>query len=139
MGTITKSVALILVLLATASSASAQLPTATILGIVRDSGAGVMPGVTLTVTNADTALSRSTVSEPDGSYRFPALPVGRYEGRAAIDGFRTAGRDGLTLTVGQEAVVNFSLEVGALAETVSVTISVPCAWKVIASVASAMP
>ena len=120
-----RSIALILLLLATASSASAQLPTATILGIVRDSGAGVMPGVTLTVTNADTALSRSTVSESDGSYRFPALPVGRYEVRAAIDGFRTAVRDGLTLTVGQEAVVNFSLEVGALAETVSVTAEAP--------------
>ena len=125
MGMTTKSMVLILVLLGTASSASAQLPTATILGIVRDSGAGDMPGVTLTVTNADTALSRSTVSESDGSYRFPALPVGRYEVRAAIDGFRTAVRDGLTLTVGQEAVVNFSLEVGALAETVSVTAEAP--------------
>ena len=42
-----------------------------------------------------------------------------------IDGFRTAVRDGLTLTVGQEAVVNFTLEVGALAETVSVTAEAP--------------
>ena len=52
MGTTMKSIAVILMLLAGVSSASAQLPTATILGTVRDSGAGVMPGVTLTVTNA---------------------------------------------------------------------------------------
>jgi hypothetical protein len=52
MGTTIKSIAVIVVLFASASSASAQLPTTTILGTVRDSGAGVMPGVTLTVTNA---------------------------------------------------------------------------------------
>ena len=47
MGTTIKSIAVIVVLFASASSASAQLPTTTILGTVRDSGAGVMPGVTL--------------------------------------------------------------------------------------------
>ena len=69
-----KSIALIVVLLASASSASAQLPTATILGTVRDPGAGVMPGVTLTVAHADTALSRSTcrsLTVPTGSPRCP--------------------------------------------------------------------
>ena len=99
MGMTVKSIAPILMLLASVPAAWAQLPTATILGTVRDSGAGVIPGATLTVTNADTALSRSGVSGPDGSFRFPALPVGRYEVRAALDGFRTAVRDGLTLNV----------------------------------------
>ena len=104
----------------TASVAFAQLPTGTILGVVRDA-TGLTPGATLTATNPETGLSRSIVSDEDGSYRFAALPVGRYEVRVALEGFQSAVRSGLTLTVGQEAVVNFTLEVGAITQTVEVT------------------
>lgn len=98
----------------------AQLPTGTILGVVRDA-TGPTPGATLTVTNIETGLSRSTVSGADGSYRVVALPVGRYEVRAVLEGYQSAVRSGLTLTVGQEAVVNLTMEVGAITETVEVT------------------
>jgi len=104
-----------------ASPSLAQLPTGTILGTVRDASGGVIPGATMTATNTETGLLRTTVSSDDGSYRLAALPVGRYEVRASLDGFRTAVRDGITLSVTQEAVVSFTLEVGGLAETVSVT------------------
>jgi hypothetical protein len=125
MRTIVKSIAFIAVLVGSAPAAWAQLPTATILGVVRDADAAVIPGATLTATNADTGLSRTTQSGADGSYRFAALPVGRWQVRAELDGFRTALREGLTLTVGQEAVVNLTLEVGAVNETVSVTAEAP--------------
>ena len=125
MRTIVKSIAFIAVLVGGASAAWAQLPTATILGVVRDADAAVIPGATLTATNADTGLSRTTQSSADGSYRFAALPVGRWQVRAELDGFRTALREALTLTVGQEAVVNLTLEVGAVNETVSVTAEAP--------------
>ncbi|MBI4484639.1 MAG: carboxypeptidase regulatory-like domain-containing protein, partial [Acidobacteria bacterium] len=105
--------------------AFAQLPTGTILGTVRDAAASVVPGATVTATNTDTGLSRTTFTRGDGSYQLPALPVGRYEVRAALDGFRTAVRSGVTLAVTQEAVVNFTLEVGQLSETVSVTAEAP--------------
>ena len=54
---------------------AAQLPTATILGVVRDSTGAVIPGVAVTATNADTGISRSGQTGSDGSYRFPALQV----------------------------------------------------------------
>ncbi len=94
--------------------------TATIVGVVRDSG-GVLPGATVTVRNVDTGLTRSVPTGEDGAYRFPALPVGPYEIRAELSGFRTTVRSGLRLLVGQEAVVDMVLELGSIQETVTVT------------------
>src|SRR3989442_4754517 len=70
--------------------------TATIVGVVRDSG-GVLPGATVTVRNVDTGLTRSVPTGEDGAYRFPALPVGPYEIRAELSGFRTTVRSGVRL------------------------------------------
>src|SRR3990167_3865834 len=103
----------------------AQLPTATILGVVKDSSGAVVPGSTLTARNVETGQTRTGVSAWDGSYRFSALPVGSYEVRVEQSGFQAAVRSGLTLTVGQEAVVNFTLEVGAVTQTVAVTAEAP--------------
>jgi hypothetical protein len=64
-------------------------------------------------------------TDADGSYRLPALPVGNYELRVELSGFRTVVRSGLDLAVGQEAVVNVALEVGGLEQTVSVTAEAP--------------
>ena len=55
----------------------AQLPTGTILGVVKDSSGAVVPDASVTLTNIDTSLTRTGASTEDGSYRFPALPVGR--------------------------------------------------------------
>ena len=112
-------------ILVRAALAMAQLPTATILGVVRDSSGAVVPGASLTARNVETGQTRNGVSASDGSYRFPALPVGTYEVRAEESGFKAEVRSGLTLTVSQEAVVNFTLEVGAVAETVAVTAEAP--------------
>src|SRR3990172_2966696 len=113
------------VLLAGGSLAIAQLPTATILGTVKDSTGAVVAGATLTVANVETGQSRAGVSGGDGSYRFSALPVGNYQVRAEHPGFRSEVRSGLTLTVSQEAVVNFTLDVGAIEQTVAVTAEAP--------------
>jgi hypothetical protein len=107
------------------SLAMAQLPTATILGVVKDSSGAVVPDTTLTARNVETGQTRTATSAADGSYRFSALPVGGYEVRAEHSGFQAEVRSGLTLTVSQEAVVNFSLQVGAVTETVSVTAEAP--------------
>ena len=101
--------------------ALAQLPTATILGVVKDSTGAVIPGVSLTARSVETGLSRNGVSAADGSYRFSALPLGSYEIRVEHPGFQSEVRSGLTLTVGQEAVVNITLQVGQVQETVSVS------------------
>ena len=68
----------LLVLFLAAIPSVAQLPTGTILGVVKDSSGAVIPGTSLTITNIDTSLTRTGSSAEDGSYRFPALPVGRY-------------------------------------------------------------
>src|SRR5438876_3071547 len=98
--------------------------TATIVGVVRDSG-GVLPGATVTVRNVDTGLTRSVPTGEDGAYRFPALPVGPYEIRAERSGFRTSVRSGVRLQVGQEAVLGMVLELGSIQETVTVTGEAP--------------
>ncbi len=103
------------------SAALAQLPAGTILGEVRDPGGALVPRATLTARNTETGQSRTAMSGDNGSYRFSALPVGSYEVRAAVAGFQTEARTGVTLEVGQEAVVNFALRVGELSQTVEVS------------------
>lgn len=105
-------------------SAVSQLPTATILGTVKDSTGALVPGAAVTVRNLDTALTRTENSGAAGSFRFVALPVGSYEVRAEHPGFRAELRN-MTLVVGQEAVVNFALQVGAIEQTVEVTAEAP--------------
>src|SRR5438034_11353980 len=98
----------------------AQLPTGTILGVVKDTSGAVIPGASLTVTNIDTSLTRSGASTEDGSYRFPALRVGHYRLDVTKEGFSALSRTGITLEVGQEATIELILEVGSPGQTVTV-------------------
>ena len=114
------------VLLLFASAAPlAQLPTATVLGVVKDGSGGVLPGATVIARHVATGQVRTTVAGGDGSYRLPALPVGSYEIRVELPGFRSEVRTGITLSVTQEAVVNFTLQLGEVAETVTVVGEAP--------------
>src|SRR3974390_3211858 len=99
------------------SLAMAQGSTANILGVVKDASGASVPDTSLTARNLETGQTRTATSAADGAYRFSALPVGAYEVRAEHPGFQTEVRSGLTLVVGQEAVVNLYLQVGAVTET----------------------
>jgi outer membrane receptor protein involved in Fe transport len=103
----------------------AQLPTATILGVAKDSSGGVLPGVNVTVTNVDTGLTRTVKTSDDGEYRLPELPVGRYEVKGEHPGFKIASRKGITLEVTQQAVINLDFEVGSAEQVVVVTEEAP--------------
>jgi hypothetical protein len=105
--------------------AAAQLPTATILGVAKDSSGGVLPGVSVTITNLDTGLVRAVKTGDDGFYRVPELPVGRYELKAEHSGFKTEYRKGLTLEVTQQAVINFDFQVGSTETQVIVNEEAP--------------
>src|ERR1035437_3938295 len=83
------------------SVALAQIPTATILGVVTDSTGATVPEAKLTARNVETGQARTATSAADGSYRFSALPVGKFEVRAEKAGFQTDVRSGLTLSVAQ--------------------------------------
>jgi hypothetical protein len=99
--------------------------TATILGTVKDQSAAVLPGAQITVTNVDTGIVRTAVAGPRGGYRLSALPVGTYDISATMTGFQSGVRSGITLTIGREAVVDFTLQVGNVAEQVTVTGEAP--------------
>src|SRR5439155_766020 len=103
----------------------AQISTATMSGVVRDGTGGVIPGVTVTIKHTDTGLTRTVNTTENGGYRMPSLPVGAYEVTAEKLGFKQQVRRGVNLVVGQEAVIDLTLEVGAVAEQVTVTEEAP--------------
>ena len=103
-----------------AMPASAQ-STGTILGVVKDNSGAVVPEATIAITNIETSLSRTVPSSVDGAFRAPALPVGRYDLRIEKTGFRTEVQRGLILEVGQELVVNASLQVGTVTQELVVS------------------
>src|SRR6202163_3500749 len=119
------SIVSIAALILLAIPVAAQLPTATILGVAKDSSGGVLPNVTVTITNVDTGTVRTAKTSDDGEFRAPELPVGRYEVRAEHAGFKTVTRKGITLEVTQQAVINFDFEVGSTATQVVVTEEAP--------------
>ena len=95
-------------------------PTGTVSGVVRDPAGLVIPNATVTIVNEDSNYRRTAVTKDDGAYSFVALPTGRYKVEAEVKGFKTESQTGLTLDVGQEAVANFALQVGATQETMIV-------------------
>ena len=101
--------------------AVAQTITGNIIGTVSDETGAVLPGVEITVQNQDTGISRTVVSNDEGSYRAQSLASGPYEVRAELAGFQTLIRTGIGLTVGQQAVVDLTLQIGAISEQVIVT------------------
>ena len=98
-----RSIVWVAVLILAAIPVAAQLPTGAILGTVKDSSGASVPGATVTVRNTDTNFTRTQMTEQDGSYRFPELPVGHYEIRAEAAGFRTETRTGLIIPASDEA------------------------------------
>jgi hypothetical protein len=94
--------------------------TGTIAGSLTDASGGVLAGVSLTARHVDTGLTRTASSAADGRFVFTTLPVGPYEISALAAGFRPLTLTGITLTVNQTVVVNLTLQVGGVAEQVSV-------------------
>jgi hypothetical protein len=103
----------------------AQAVTGTILGTVTDSTGAVMPGATVTLTNAGTGLVRSLTTNANGEYTAPSLPTGRYTVKGELSGFKTVMVAGVDLGVDQHLRINVKLEVGGVEESVTVTGSSP--------------
>lgn len=110
-----------LVIMFGVGEASAQLTRATISGTVTDPSGAAVPGASVTVSNQNTGLTRSTTTGPSGRYEVPNVPVGPYDVTATSTGFQTSVRSGVQLTVGRTAVVNHVLELGEITQQVTVT------------------
>ena len=113
------------VVLLASSMAWAQVTRASIAGAVTDETGALIPGAEITVTNTDTGISRSVMSNDEGRYFALDLTLGNYEVEASLPGFQTAVRSGFQLTLGRAAIVDFTLSVGEIAERVTVTGEAP--------------
>src|SRR6516225_2961193 len=114
----------------------AQVTNGTILGVVQDSSGAVIPGVSVTVKNLNTGITRTATTDEGGRYTVPDLPLGSYEVEGQLAGFQTEVRTGITLTVGREAVVNLALKVGQLTDKVTITEEAPLVESTTATMSS---
>jgi hypothetical protein len=115
----------LVVLLCWSTSVLAQQGTAQLGGKIVDAQGGALPGVTVTITNEDTGVVRELQSTAEGAYFAAQLVPGRYRIAATLEGFKALDRRGIALTVGQTTTLDLTLEVGGVAETLTVTGEAP--------------
>src|SRR5215213_4158812 len=108
---------------ATASAQSAQ--TGTISGVIHGSSGAIFPGVSVTLTSVAQGTVRSTVTDQDGRYVFPGVPVGQYKVAAALQGFQTAEAKENLVETSKTTNVSFTLAVGTLSDVVQVVGETP--------------
>jgi hypothetical protein len=107
------------------TAAWAQTGTASLIGEVVDAQKSAVPGATITLTNNQTKVAQTTVTDERGSYRFANMPPGRYELKVELAGFKTSLISDLQLQVDSTARQNAVLELGGVTETVQVTSEAP--------------
>jgi hypothetical protein len=105
-----------------ASGASAQVG-GSLNGVAKDTTGGVLPGVNVTAMNTVLATTFSTVTDGQGLYSFPKLPVGRYDLIFQLDGFQTQKRTGVQIDADSAVRIAVTLEVGGQTETVTVLVN----------------
>ena len=108
-----------------ASPADAQTAAGEITGIVKDQAGAAVPGATITVTETRTNRQRVTVSTDDGVYTAPSLAPGEYRLDVELAGFKPVRREGIRLSTGEKARIDFDLSVGDIRELVTVVADSP--------------
>lgn len=115
---------MVLALLGIAATASAQ--DASIVGVARDDSGAVLPGVTVTVASpALIEQQRVTITDGEGRYVVTQLRPGTYSVKFELQGLRTVVREGVQLSAGFAATVDGNMQVGSVAETITVTGQAP--------------
>jgi hypothetical protein len=113
------------ILLATPGVAWGQQVTASITGKVTDPSGATIPGISVTAKDLERGTAFSTLTNDDGFYNLPRVPIGRYEIKVEAPGFKTAVHPLIVLELNQTARVDFALELGEVTQTVSVTSAPP--------------
>src|SRR5712691_6985315 len=106
-------------------TAHAQVAGATLSGTVTDQSGGVLPQAAISIKNIATDITRTGTTSSAGFYSVPNLLPGTYEVRTSAKGFSTEVKAGVTLTVGEQQVLDFALQVGQTSQTVVVTTEAP--------------
>ncbi len=102
-----------------------QSSTATISGVVVDEKGDVVANSKVLVVNTETRLSRNSQSDAEGRYRIINLPIGLYSVAIEAQGFTSYVQSGIRLVINQNAIINATLTVGGIAETVTITEDAP--------------
>src|SRR6266850_136122 len=112
---------LVVLLLVLSTHIFAQTSNATLGGTVSDATNALIPGVSITATNTGTGIVTTVVSNDAGAYQFASLQTGTYKVSAELPGFRTQSYNDVTLGISQQVRLNFTLQVGSVAQAVEVT------------------
>jgi hypothetical protein len=99
--------------------------SAAISGTVEDASGGMVNGATITVKSLETGAVRTATTNAAGAFSVVALPLGPQEVKAEKQGFKAEMRTGINLQVGQDAVVNFQLQIGDVVQQVTVSGEAP--------------
>src|SRR3954466_2108350 len=111
---------IVLLVLASSAVAAGQAVKGSLLGNVSDASGLVLPGVTVTITEVNTNISYSTLSNDSGYYIFSNLKDGTYRVVSELSGFKRIVRDGVEVPVNTTVRVDLKMEVGAIEESVTV-------------------
>src|SRR5436853_893940 len=122
----TKAILILAAGMLLAYSASAQVSTAEVAGIVTDASGAAVPNAKVIATNSQTnTVVRETITSTDGTYIMTFLPPGAYTLTAEASGFRRTVQSGLELQTNQRARVDLQLQLGQVTETVDVAARAP--------------
>ena len=94
---------------------------ASVTGRVVDGQGALVTGAQLRMTGVDTGAVYNTVTNADGIYNFPSLPIGAYTLESTVPGFQTSAQRGIVLRVNDHVEIDVTMKVGAVAERVEVT------------------
>ena len=103
----------------------AQSVRGALAGTITDSSGAVVAGANIVATEVDTGARSATVSTSSGDYRFPELPIGRYNLTVTAPGFQKSSSVGVLVTVDSVSTLNATLKPGSVSETVTVDASTP--------------
>ena len=94
-------------------------------GAIRDNAGSILPGVTLTLINEATNVSRTTVTNDAGEYVFERIDPGKYRVAATFSGFKKTDRADVLIETQQQVTLDLTMTIGDVAETVLITGDVP--------------
>ena len=117
--------AVLVALLSAVSMRGQSVSTSQVSGTVRDSSGSVVPDAKIKMTQTSTGLVRTATSGSDGSYLLPNLPIGPYSLQVTREGFNSYLQNGIVLEVSTNPLLNVTLEIGSVSQTVTVEATAP--------------